>query len=356
MIAIAKRHIWEIFVFVLLGLMIPSSGKCCSCGQVSVLKSFESSDCVFVGTMVQKVDPHKDDQILSSGDLVEYTFAVDFSWKAADLALVVIQSARSGVSCGYNFLEGRRYVVFASERRGVLMTGMCSGNTLSAAAWEARYLLPQPIRVNSEAQWQSLTRNDLLELLESSSDGSWKVAAQLLAKEFEKPGKRTLSVASLLLVDPKQSSSFLDVSKSMEVRTNRLIEFGFEVMNSEDISQRVAAVKGLGLLAQKEELNKALGLGFADPSSRVKQAARLVLIECVEYLTEAQAETQIKGFISSIEGTEKDERWVGIHQLRFFSDQKEIILPFLAALADTVSPGNFRNTVLEVQKELTEKH
>lgn len=68
---------------------------------------------------------------VSGGDPVTWTFAVDRLHKGAARDEQEVVSARSEVTCGFVFVVGRAYLVFASEQpsdgAGRMATGLCDG-------------------------------------------------------------------------------------------------------------------------------------------------------------------------------------------------------------------------------------
>jgi hypothetical protein len=64
----------------------------------------------------------------SSADPVSVSVDVVEAHKGAVRANVVVTTAISGASCGYPFVTGHRYLIFAREDDGRLRTGLCDGN------------------------------------------------------------------------------------------------------------------------------------------------------------------------------------------------------------------------------------
>ncbi|HSH80789.1 MAG TPA: hypothetical protein VLA19_19850, partial [Herpetosiphonaceae bacterium] len=88
------------------------------------------SDAVFAGKVVGltgRVDG-------GAVETVDVTFEVSQVWKGAASRTVQLQTPGSSASCGFNFEQGREYVVYASQQEGSLTSGLCSRTTLLASA------------------------------------------------------------------------------------------------------------------------------------------------------------------------------------------------------------------------------
>ncbi len=106
----------------------------CSCVGGDTSEHVEWADIVFRGTLVdiEKTNPG-DDDVVSSGDPVYYSFDVEETYKG-DARDGVVESVRFGASCG---LEGMRvdqsYVVFASEnKQGNIEANLCGGTAVAS--------------------------------------------------------------------------------------------------------------------------------------------------------------------------------------------------------------------------------
>ena len=86
---------------------------------------------VFVGTVVEIDDPHRARDIISSADLLDVRFEVEALFKGEAGSTIEVKTFRDEASCGYNFTEGGRYLVFID---GDSKTDFCSGNIASPSA------------------------------------------------------------------------------------------------------------------------------------------------------------------------------------------------------------------------------
>lgn len=126
-------------MLILMSVLIarPSVTYACSCAiSPDPLKAVENSSAVFTGEVVDM--KKSQGQIISSADPVEVTFKVDASWKGEVGNEVTVTTALSSVSCGYEFVEGESYLVYAYSREGdesnQLGVGLCSRTMRLASA------------------------------------------------------------------------------------------------------------------------------------------------------------------------------------------------------------------------------
>ena len=73
---------------------------------------------------------NRQDGSISSADPVTVEFDVIRVWKGPLRETLTVKTERMGISCGYEFKEGRRYIVYAYDG----YTGLC---TRTAPAWLA---------------------------------------------------------------------------------------------------------------------------------------------------------------------------------------------------------------------------
>lgn len=98
----------------------------CTCAPPSSpSEELERSTAVFSGRAVGMEVPSG--RIVSSADPVEVTFKVYAVWKGPKSDRVTVTTARSSVSCGYEFETGRAYVVYARGEADDLQVSLCSG-------------------------------------------------------------------------------------------------------------------------------------------------------------------------------------------------------------------------------------
>jgi hypothetical protein len=87
-------------------------------------EELERSTAVFSGRVVGIEVPSG--RTMSSADPVEVPFKVYAVWKGPKSDTVTVTTARSSVSCGYEFETGRAYVVYARGEADDLQVSLCS--------------------------------------------------------------------------------------------------------------------------------------------------------------------------------------------------------------------------------------
>lgn len=112
------------------------TASACTCAPpTSVQEAVEGAEAVFVGKVIQISE--RSEQLKDSEDVSRYKmltkevlFEVGPSWKGASEEDIVIYSALGeSFSCGINFKEGRRYLVYAYDYEGELHTSWCTRST-----------------------------------------------------------------------------------------------------------------------------------------------------------------------------------------------------------------------------------
>lgn len=94
----------------------------CECMDLGPQAQIDSADVVFDGTVI-----YVNTNWMSGG--MKYTFQVHQTWKRRTDTLMVINSGFASTDCGYDFEEGKRYLVFARKKFS-FKTDFCAGNTL----------------------------------------------------------------------------------------------------------------------------------------------------------------------------------------------------------------------------------
>lgn len=96
----------------------PGRAFACSCMMPGPpAEAAAQSEAVFSGT-VSEVAPG------ANGVLV--TFDVDNVWKGPSGPQLTLATASDSASCGYSFVAGEQYLVYANPQDGQLATGLCS--------------------------------------------------------------------------------------------------------------------------------------------------------------------------------------------------------------------------------------
>lgn len=123
--------------FVFLGLFligsIPAVTSACSCAELpTVSEEMEHSDAIFSGKVMEITEKKANGYMTKS-----VLFEVTNTWKGVDESQVIITTGQGGGDCGFRFIEGQEYLVYATESdmygAKSLTTIMCDRtNTLSA--------------------------------------------------------------------------------------------------------------------------------------------------------------------------------------------------------------------------------
>lgn len=148
---------WCVLLFT--GLTVkPSVVSACSCAfSPSAEETLERSAAVFRGTVVSIVDRNEGALARSSGDPLEVTFQVDAVWKGKVLPEIMVTTPMSSASCGFTFVEGVSYLVYANEGGdGGLKAYLCSRTTQTS---------------NAKADLAVLGSGDVPEALPGTDDG-----------------------------------------------------------------------------------------------------------------------------------------------------------------------------------------
>jgi hypothetical protein len=104
-----------------------SAAHACTCAPVRPNEQLDEAALVFTGTVVDV------DETAYWRNTTWYRFAVDQVFKGDSAREVELRTAASGSSCGFEFEDDRRYLVYASAHRGALTTGLCSNNLIDPA-------------------------------------------------------------------------------------------------------------------------------------------------------------------------------------------------------------------------------
>jgi hypothetical protein len=132
-----------IYISLALAIFVLASAKssyACSCiaspapVKEQIRGAFSYADAVFSGEVVEiKESPAEKDTLLVK-------FKVAKSWKGNDQPELTIKTARDSAMCGYNFMVGQKYLVYASGAGDALSTNNCSRTTTLGSKDDTKYL------------------------------------------------------------------------------------------------------------------------------------------------------------------------------------------------------------------------
>jgi len=121
-------------IFISFGFSV--SAYACSCeNQSTPADALQNSDAVFSGKVISIAELNKGD-FRSSSDPLIIKFEADTVWKGPDTQTITVFTAASSASCGFEFQEGKSYLVYANGDYSSLDVSLCSRTTLFANAYE----------------------------------------------------------------------------------------------------------------------------------------------------------------------------------------------------------------------------
>jgi len=115
--------------------LAPNTAHACSCvAPGSPIEEMRKSDAVFSGEVVDIHTPVS--SRFSSADPMFVSIEVDRVWKGDVSLHETVRTAQSSASCGFNFEEGRRYLIYANKIDNGISVSLCSRTTLFQNATE----------------------------------------------------------------------------------------------------------------------------------------------------------------------------------------------------------------------------
>ncbi len=132
-----KKRIQMLVVFVMMLLAMPSASYACSCVPVPpVQEELQRSDAVFAGKVVEITEQKQPDGYITKA----VRFEVTDTWKGVSQSQVIITTGMGGGDCGYEFITGKDYLVYASKSNmygeETLVTVICDRTRELSAAGE----------------------------------------------------------------------------------------------------------------------------------------------------------------------------------------------------------------------------
>lgn len=122
-----RHRVVLVLALVSLGLLgrAPAAWSC-SCGEQTTAQAYRTAAVVFIG-MVTAVEERAGATDVSGE--IGASFAVHDVFKGSMPRRATISTFAGAPACGFDFVAGKRYVVFASGEDGQLKTDTCSGTT-----------------------------------------------------------------------------------------------------------------------------------------------------------------------------------------------------------------------------------
>ena len=119
-----------------------SEARACSCMKLTPSEGLSSSYAVFTGE-VTKIEPNTTTKFGG----VEITLQVKKVWKGKIGEQVEVRTASSSAACGYNFVKGETYLVYADrDEADPMRVSLCSRTALVASAQDDLDFLGKPSR------------------------------------------------------------------------------------------------------------------------------------------------------------------------------------------------------------------
>jgi hypothetical protein len=127
-------------------VLMADPASACSCvASGPPCQAAWSADVVFTGT-VKSIEPIEDTDRPPAFRSVRVTFSVEQGFIGAISPVVEVTTGAGGGDCGYRFVAGRRYIVYANRQEtGGLVTGTCNRTRpIEDAGEDVRYLTSNP--------------------------------------------------------------------------------------------------------------------------------------------------------------------------------------------------------------------
>lgn len=122
MMFVKKAMIFLVFIFMLVSF--PSITSACSCADLpSVEDEFERSKAVFSG----KVMDIKEKRSLTGYTTNAVLFEVTNTWKGVEQSQIILTTGQGDGDCGYPFIKGQEYLVYADDSNMYGATSLASG-------------------------------------------------------------------------------------------------------------------------------------------------------------------------------------------------------------------------------------
>ncbi|MFJ7736705.1 hypothetical protein ACIQ2D_10210 [Lysinibacillus sp. NPDC097287] len=110
------KKVMKFLAFIIIGIFMigsfPSTTSACSCAYLpSVEDEIERSKAIFSGKVVDV----KERLSLKGSTTKSVLFEVTNTWKGVEQSQIIITTGQGGGDCGYNFIKGKEYLVYADE-------------------------------------------------------------------------------------------------------------------------------------------------------------------------------------------------------------------------------------------------
>lgn len=118
-----------IFVASFVILAVPRISQSCSCAEdpVDLMTSYNQASVVFFGRCVAgRILAKSAHEERGSGEVKNFTFRVEQSFKGPLRDVTIIETGMGDGDCGYPFMIGERYLIFAYGTKTPYVTSICA--------------------------------------------------------------------------------------------------------------------------------------------------------------------------------------------------------------------------------------
>lgn len=264
-----------------LALFAPAAARACSCIAQSARPCARawSAPVVFVGVAAEERKGVKDQE---GWGRRAFRFNVEETFRGSAAGSVEVLTGRGGGDCGYNFVVGTRYLVYAHEGKdGALSTGICSATRPAERAREDLEYLRGLSRHAPEASVYGVVlfnSRDLLKgayLREPVSGAKVVVEGDSARREAATDAEGKFEVSGLpagrytVKVSGREHASSLDEPKPFELRPAQCADLYFSMTWGGRVAGRVTDESGGPVRSARLHL-APVGLGAKEFSSHDK--------------------------------------------------------------------------------------
>lgn len=322
---------WILLVIPAALLVLPPPVHACTCVTPRPLIAIGVADLVFSGTVTRVVDPREGERYQSGGDPIAYTFRIDTLWKGSFQDTVVVYSAREGATCGFVFHPGEEYLVLATDRRGALWTGLCTGTKpLESATRELDVLAGLPVTGPANRVDAALA-DGLIEKTGSASESTRVEAIGALGAIGKMPDRVIPALVKIARKagERERAQAVRAVAQFDDPRARRAVADG---LSDTSPSVRGCVVLALGWLDEDEDFALPLYLkALGDPDAKVRSMSCLFISSL-----RSKGDVVIPRLVAALEDEDPGVRTGAAGSLASYGDQAQAAIPdLLEALADT---------------------
>src|SRR6185503_3009234 len=192
-----RRNLFHLCSAALILIAVQSVALGCSCvPERPTCEAFGSSRAVFVGKVVgakEQREEKNEDGTATTYQVGEIYFSVEQSFLGVKSARIVIHSGTGGADCGYWFLKGKRYLVYAyGDSMDSLGTNICTRTKpLETAEKDLDFLRTMPRKGSGVRIY-----GKVVAALKDPKSPDWRTTKPLSGVTVKMVGKRTLDAVT----------------------------------------------------------------------------------------------------------------------------------------------------------------